>query len=137
MNDDLKKFENRSDDWLADQIKYESLVSAWDLDEGRRLKEEHEILHSAYNEKIEEIRELNKVKDISFKPQVFDLNKTSIENIDEKMKKNLGFVVIIGIIVALIIAFGIIGYGENIFGLIMMLIFITSFYTSSKKQRRK
>lgn len=42
MNKDLEQFENRSDDWLAKERKEESKVSAWDFDEGRRIKEYHE-----------------------------------------------------------------------------------------------
>lgn len=42
MNKDLEQFENRSDDWLAKERKHESRVSAWDFDEGKELKEEHE-----------------------------------------------------------------------------------------------
>ena len=61
MEKDLLKFENRSDDWLAKQRKEESRVSAWDFDEGikvrnehqdnceaRQIKTEHEIKHSMY-----------------------------------------------------------------------------------------
>ena len=63
MNKDLEKFENRSDDWLAKERKEESKVSAWDFDEGRRIKEfheenceakeikeRHEKIHSAINQ---------------------------------------------------------------------------------------
>ena len=62
MNKDLEAFENRSDDWLAKERKREALVSAWDLDEGyrlkkehiqnceaRQIKEEHEIKHEYYD----------------------------------------------------------------------------------------
>lgn len=42
MNKDLERFENRSDDWLAKQRKSENRVSAWDFDEGKRIKEVHE-----------------------------------------------------------------------------------------------
>lgn len=62
MNKDLEKFENRSDDWLAKERLYEETVSAWDFDEGKKIKKQHEInceaneikekheaLHNAYN----------------------------------------------------------------------------------------
>ena len=42
MNKDLERFENRSDDWLAKQRKSENKVSAWDFDEGMKIKEYHE-----------------------------------------------------------------------------------------------
>ena len=42
MNKDLEKFENRSDDWLAKQRNIENKTSAWDFDEGKRIKEFHE-----------------------------------------------------------------------------------------------
>lgn len=41
MKDELKVFENRRDDWLAKERKYEATISAWDFDEGRKLKVEH------------------------------------------------------------------------------------------------
>ena len=47
--DDLKKFENREDDWLAKQRRLESRISPWDLDDARKLKNEHEKIHSDYN----------------------------------------------------------------------------------------
>lgn len=49
MKDELKIFENRSDDWLAKERAHEARVSAWDLDEGRRIKEEHERIHKAHD----------------------------------------------------------------------------------------
>lgn len=49
MNEELKVFENRSDDWLAKERRYEESVSAWDLDEGKKLKESHERNHSHYD----------------------------------------------------------------------------------------
>lgn len=62
MNKDLEAFENRSDDWLAKERRREELVSAWDFDEGyklkkehiqdceaRKIKEDHEIKHEYYN----------------------------------------------------------------------------------------
>lgn len=42
MDNDLSKFENRSDDWLASQRKHEETISAWDIDEGKRIKQFHE-----------------------------------------------------------------------------------------------
>ena len=69
MDKDLLKFENRSDDWLAKQKKEESYVSAWDFDEGKKIKEyhqdnceatqikqQHEYHHQMYNKKVQEIR---------------------------------------------------------------------------------
>lgn len=42
MDKDLKQFENRSDDWLAKERQEENKVSAWDFDEGKKIKEYHE-----------------------------------------------------------------------------------------------
>lgn len=42
MTKGLEQFENRSDDWLAKERQEESRVSAWDFDEGRKVKEFHE-----------------------------------------------------------------------------------------------
>ncbi len=55
MQKDLEKFENRSDDWLAKQRAHEARVSAWDLDDARKLKIEHETRHQEYN-RIQNIR---------------------------------------------------------------------------------
>lgn len=49
MRDELKVFENRSDDWLAKERTYEESISAWDLDEGKKLKESHKMHHDYYN----------------------------------------------------------------------------------------
>lgn len=48
MRKELEVFENRSDDWLAKQRKQEARISAWDLDEGRKLKEDHAKIHQMY-----------------------------------------------------------------------------------------
>ena len=50
MKKELEAFENRSDDWLADQIKHEQRVSAWDFDDAKKLKQEHERKHLAYKQ---------------------------------------------------------------------------------------
>ena len=64
MREELQAFENRSDDWLAKERAYEDSVSAWDFDEGRKvkiehienceakeIKENHERIHKAYNQR--------------------------------------------------------------------------------------
>ena len=75
MNKDLEVFENRSDDWLAKERKYEATVSAWDLDEGKKLRAEHEedceareikrsheLRHQAYNNQFTNLNDLVKNK---------------------------------------------------------------------------
>lgn len=75
MNKDLEVFENRSDDWLAKERKYEATVSAWDLDEGKKLRAEHEedceareikrsheLRHQAYNNQFTNLNDLVKKK---------------------------------------------------------------------------
>ena len=42
MNKDLEQFENRSDDWLAKQRNIENKTSAWEIDEGKKIKQFHE-----------------------------------------------------------------------------------------------
>ena len=49
MNKDLAAFENRTDDWLAKEREYEESISAWDLDEAKKIKRAHELRHSKYN----------------------------------------------------------------------------------------
>ena len=71
MNKDLEAFENRSDDWLAKERKREALVSAWDFDEGHRLKQEHRENCEAYEIK----------QDHEIKHKYYDmLNKQSSAN---------------------------------------------------------
>ena len=41
MSKGLEQFENRDDDWLAKERKEEDKVSAWDFDEGKKIKEFH------------------------------------------------------------------------------------------------
>ncbi|MDO4501082.1 MAG: hypothetical protein Q4B60_07420 [Erysipelotrichaceae bacterium] len=53
MKDELKVFENRNDDWLAKERTYEAKVSAWDLDEGKRIKEEHAAHHNSYEQHVQ------------------------------------------------------------------------------------
>lgn len=45
MKEELKIFENRSDDWLAKERAYEERVSAWDLDDAKYIKQEHHRIH--------------------------------------------------------------------------------------------
>ncbi|MGN1406572.1 MAG: hypothetical protein ACI4WM_09865 [Erysipelotrichaceae bacterium] len=66
--DDLKKFENREDDWLAKQRRLESRISPWDLDDAKKLKSEHERIHSSYNKRISYSRTEKNTKN-----QVFNL----------------------------------------------------------------
>ena len=59
MND-LKQFEDRNDDWLAKQRRLEQRISPWDLDEARKIKEEHEIRHRQYNQRRNEYQKERK-----------------------------------------------------------------------------
>ena len=60
---DLKEFENRENDWLANEIKRESLVSSFDLNEASMLRKEH-IRHNHHKDiDVEQIkRSLSKGK---------------------------------------------------------------------------
>ena len=52
----LKEFENRENDWLANEIKRESLVSSFDLNEASMLRKEH-IRHNHHKDiDIEQIK---------------------------------------------------------------------------------
>ena len=53
---DLKEFENRENDWLANEIKRESLVSSFDLNEASMLRKEH-IRHNHHKDiDVEQIK---------------------------------------------------------------------------------
>ena len=73
MNKDLDAFENRSDDWLATERKREDLVSAWDLDEGHKLKEEHRENCEAY-----EIKKNHEIKHEYY--NLINLKKNNVNN---------------------------------------------------------
>lgn len=49
MKDELEEFENRRDDWLAKERKYEETVSAWDFDEAKKIRKEHHDNCDAYD----------------------------------------------------------------------------------------
>ena len=53
---DLKQFEDRNDDWLAKQRRLEQRISPWDLDDARKIKEEHAAKHQQYNQRQGEYR---------------------------------------------------------------------------------
>ena len=53
---DLKQFEDRNDDWLAKQRRLEQRISPWDLDDARKIKEEHAAKHQQYNQRQSEYR---------------------------------------------------------------------------------
>ena len=61
MND-LKQFENRNDDWLAKQRRLEEKISPWDLDDARKIKEEHATRHQQYNQRQEEFRQYRQTR---------------------------------------------------------------------------
>lgn len=80
MEKNLLKFENRSDDWLAKQRKDEEKVSAWDFDEGiklkrahqnnceaRKIKSDHEAKHKMYERTNVYKKEEESPKDIAVK----------------------------------------------------------------------
>ena len=53
---DLKEFENRENDWLANEIKRESLVSPFDFNEASMLRKEH-IRHNHHKDiDVEQIK---------------------------------------------------------------------------------
>lgn len=60
MREELKIFENRSDDWLAKERAYEARVSAWDLDDGNKLKAEHHASHKAMDIRKQNFKNIDK-----------------------------------------------------------------------------
>ena len=136
VNKELEAFENRSDDWLAKERKREELISAWDLDEGHKLKEEHrenceayeikknhEIKHSRYNE-------LNKIS-LNANNQFHDLEPQKIVKVFVPVFVSMLLIIFIGIF----IASGIINVGEM--GLAIPIIIIILLANLLPSKRRK
>lgn len=136
MNKDLEAFENRSDDWLANERKREELISAWDLDEGHKLKQEHRENCEAYQiKKDHEIKharfnEMNKVN-LSANRQFQDLEPTKIV----KAFVPVFTVVLLIILLGIFTASGVIDGGEIGFA-IPIIIFILLVNLMSNKRRK-
>ena len=61
-NEELKIFENRSDDWLAREREYENSVSVWDFDEAKEIKAEHHLQHMMEDRRISSTQTRQPVK---------------------------------------------------------------------------
>ena len=131
MDQDLERFENRSDDWLAKQKKLESKISAWDFDEGKRIKEEHEEDCEA-----KEIKEIHAIRHAAY-------NRSLKVNPNESgvVKKVLifylmtSFIIMIGFIVIGAIT-GLFPEAEILFGLIPLFIVIVMLLFVVRRTRK-
>lgn len=117
MNKDLKHFENRSDDWLAKQREKENTVSAWDIDEGKKIKYNHEE-----NCEAKEIKERHeKIHSGQIKPS-------------QKQTSFPIFLIIIIAVFAIDVIPGIIGNKEIMpFGIIAIIAFMLAISSITKK----
>ncbi len=63
MKEELKGFENRENDWLAREMRREEMLSPWDVDEAKIIKEEHARIHAKeirFREKMRTKRNMQK-----------------------------------------------------------------------------
>lgn len=119
MDKDLMKFENRTDDWLAKQKKEESYVSAWDFDEGKRIKQQHQE-----NCEATQIKKEHEQKHQLYKEHMAEVKRNRVAP-----KNNTAIIPIIVIIITLTtIMLGFItsavASGEAFFGLVPILIVV-------------
>lgn len=124
MDKDLKQFENRSDDWLAKERKEEDKVSAWDFDEGKKIKEFHEE-----NCEARQIKERHE-----------QIHKSAIANKNIPKKGNPGSLIIFILTVVVITEFiGPLISGENIpteiIPTIVMIIFISIIVKNNRRKK--
>jgi len=129
-NIDLDVFENREDDWLAKQRQHEARVSAWDFDEGRRLKIEHEIKHNEFNQKREVIRELSRERNNEFQ----NLNTTKL-NSSNSDPKPLIITIVIATIFIMAIGF-ITNFNMDNFAGSFIIYFMLMIFLANKKRRK-
>ena len=82
MKKELQIFENRSDDWLAKERKYEESISVWDLYEAKKIKSYHEKNCEANRIKTEhEIKHSSYKQNRNSNTQFTDLNNKTIKTI--------------------------------------------------------
>ena len=60
MRNEFEGFENRENDWLAQEIRREAKLSPWNVDEAKIIKEEHARVHERQNTIIQARREMLK-----------------------------------------------------------------------------
>lgn len=103
MKEELQAFENRSDDWLAKERAYENSVSAWDFDEGKKVRLEHHNDCDAKEVKANHERrhkEYNETHDkglINDSKQFEDLDKASIRRVLIPIFAILALIIVINI----------------------------------------
>ena len=123
MNKDLERFENRSDDWLAKQRKRENKISAWDFDEGMKIKEYH--------------KDHCEAKEIKEKHEMIHSGQTKLKS--KKQKNSSPFLTILLILIAIDVIPSII-VDEDItvipLGIIGALVFTYTLFYLIKKRRQ-
>lgn len=142
MNKDLEQFENRSDDWLATERKRENLVSAWDFDEGKKLKEFHEENCEAkyIKEKHERIHQAyyNNQKDDYHESQNKSMNNSDYVHLDEVASRKIKIIILILVIVLVgLLVCNVVMNGDFEFGgFLPLLCFLIVIATTKKKGKK-
>lgn len=126
MKEELKIFENRSDDWLAKQRAYEDRHSVWNLDDGKNLKEEHHRIHEEKDIRKQNFKNIEKNRRIYTR-----INET------EKQKSSKLLIIFIYFIIFLVVMIDVGIFGE-IFAFMPIIIFviIMASFTNLKKGKR-
>lgn len=76
MKNELQGFENRDNDWLAQEMRREAKLSAWNVDDAKIIKEDHARIHAKERRQYH----LNTEKALSNK-QIESLKQASILDI--------------------------------------------------------
>lgn len=127
MRDELKVFENRSDDWLAKERSYEESISAWDLDEGKKLKESHEKHHANYNK--------THAKGVIGKP----IKQEDFVSVDSsKIFKTIIIVIVVSIIAVILVRFFSLLFidASSIIEFVPFIIFILVFASFTRRKKK-
>lgn len=137
MNKDLEVFENRHDDWLAKERKYESTVSAWDLDEGKKLRAEHEEDCEA-----REIKRSHELRHQAYDNQFVNLNDLAKKRNETEVSKKTALIIvllftIIPLIAIITVIIGIMDEGAVEAVLVMPIILLILIVNIFKTKRRK
>lgn len=137
MNKDLEVFENRSDDWLAKERKYEATVSAWDLDEGRKLRAEHED-----NCEAREIKRSHEQRHQAYDNQFVNLNDLAKKRNETEVSKKTGLIIlllltIVPLATIITVIIGIMSDGPAEVVLVMPIILLILIVNIYKMKRRK
>lgn len=133
MREELKIFENRSDDWYAKERAYEESISAWDLDDGRKLKQEHQNAHAKADLRKQYFKDYQNTKSRQSKKE-YNFQDVSIQ---KKIVKTFVIMTLVITLLPTILILFADGIGEDFIFTILMLIFIVTMVLNSKQKGKR